>query len=306
LQTTRDAAQQESDAAQEAQRAVATVRETAVSSAGGARRDLGNLARLAYTSGPTEWTLIETFLDADSPGDALRRASTSQLVAERQDTRWRDAVAQVKVLDEQLVAAAARVAAAGAADRVAEANYNVAQDQVRAIEAALATGGMTGPDGLQAVERSCGGSDIPQCQASGWGEGNLTRDAVWLLRVVRQQWPQIRAVGGYRPTDPFPDHPSGRAVDVMLPDAGRSKQGVALGDEIATYFMQNADRYGIMYLIWHQRIWMADRDAVAPPATWRSMGERGSWTGNHMDHVHVTLSTGVSGSDIYQIVRAAQ
>lgn len=302
----RDMAAAELAAAKAALDLLGSAHGAAVADAAQARRDLGNMARLAYTSGPSEWTLIETFLDADSPGDALRRASVSQLVAERQDAQWDEAAGVVTALEEEQRAASDRVAVAQASATVAADEFRVASEQVAAIETAIAGGFITASEGAQAVRKLCGDLTIPQCLPSGWGEGNLTRDAVWVMRVVRQKWPQIKDVGGYRPVDAYPDHPSGRAVDVMAPDGGRTPQSAALGDEIAEYFMKHADEYGVMYLIWRQRIWMVDRDPVAPVSQWRMMGDRGDWTSNHMDHVHITLSTGVSGSDINAVVAAAR
>lgn len=302
----RDAANAEVDAAKAAEQQLAALYGDAQAAEGEARRDLGNLARLAYTSGPTEWTLIETFLDADNPSDALRRASVSAMVAERQDTAWDRTVTAVADADQQVKQASARVAAAQTAAAAVQAEYQTAEDQVNGIVDALRGGALTGGAGVEAVQKICGDTPILQCVPSGWGEDSLTRDAVWLMRTVRQKWPQIAVVGGYRPVDPYPDHPSGRAVDVMVPDGGHSAAGAATGDEIATYFMEHADEFGVMYLIWRQRIWMVDRDPVAPPSQWRQMSDRGDWTSNHMDHVHITVSTGVSGSDIYSVVAAAK
>lgn len=302
----RDAAEQEVATARTAQRVMIRAHESAIAQEGDARRDLGNLARLAYTSGPTEWTLIETFLDADGPQDALRRASVSQLVAERQDDQWDEAVAGVAALGAELAAAAGRVAVAEAELGVAQGAYAAVAEQVASIAGAIASGGMAGTDGAAAVAEICGPVEIPQCERSGWGEGQLTRDAVWLMRVVRAQWPQIETVGGYRPVDTYPDHPTGRAVDVMVPDAGRSAEGVEAGDEIAQYFMEHADEYGVMYLLWNQRVWRSGHDPIAPPQEWRPMEDRGDWTSNHKDHVHICVSTGVSGSDIYSVVGAAR
>lgn len=306
LGTRRDAANAEVEAARADERQLRALYGDAQTAAGEARRDLGNLARLAYTSGPSEWTLIETFLDADNPSDALRRASVSALVAERQDVQWGRTVSAVADADQRVQQATARVAAAQTAAAAVQAEYQTVEEQTRAIMEALSGGALSGGVGADAVREICGDVLILQCVPTAWGEGNLTRDAVWLMRIVRQQWPQIEVVGGYRPVDPYPDHPSGRAVDVMVPDGGKSAEGAALGDQIAEYFMTHADEYGVMYLIWKQRIWMIDRDPVAPVAQWRMMSDRGDWTSNHMDHVHITVSTGVSGSDIYSVIAAAK
>jgi len=300
-----DAAQVAVAEAAEAERRLADQHLDSATAAGQARRDLGNMARLAYSSGPTEWTMIEAFLEGDSPGDALRGTAQTRLVAERQDSRWRQAVELVAQLERERADAEQRRAAAAVVATNAAGEVKLAAAQVADIVSARAQTGVPA-NGASRVAALCGDSAIPQCSPTSWGEGSLTRDAVWLMRVVALRWPQIDSVGGYRPVDAFPDHPTGRAVDVMLPSAGRTAAAVATGDEIATHLMENADRYGLMYVIWRQRIWMNGRDPVAAPSTWRSMADRGDWTSNHMDHVHATVSTGASGSDIRRAVAAGR
>lgn len=299
------AGQAEADlaAAVQAQQDLAVATSQAELAAGDARRDLGNLARLAYASGPSELTLVASLLDADSPADILRRAAVAQSVAEHQDSQWDAAVGLIGQLTTAQAAAAQKVLDYAARAESARINLEVANAQVAALTSVIADGGIGSTDGRTEVERLCAGkSDIPQCEPSGWGEGNLTRDAVWLMRVTRQLWSEVSDVGGYRATDPHPDHPSGRAVDIMIPGGGRSSMGVALGDQAAAYLMENAEAYGVQYLIWRQRIWVAGKDPVVAPAQWRMMSDRGDWTSNHMDHVHITVTTGVSGSNIYDVL----
>ena len=66
--------------------------------------------------------------------------------------------------------------------------------------------------------------------------------------------------------------------------------GAELGTAIADHFMTNAKKYGVVYIIWQQRIWNGRTDDPKPPSQWRSMGNRGSCTANHMDHVHVSVT----------------
>jgi hypothetical protein len=299
-----DAAQQEYDGAVALRDALVEAKDSAISGEASARRELGNLARYAYTSGPTEWTLIETILEADSPADALQRAAMTQRLAVAADGAWDRAVAAIADLQVQIRQAGAGVTAARADLADAEQELRIMQRQQEAIAEVLQGDVFAEGDGVRAIAELCGDSDAPLCERSGWAEGLLTRDAVWVMRTVHQRWPQIETAGGYRAADLYPDHPSGRAVDAMVPDAGRSVEGAAVGDEIAAYFMERADQYGIMYMIWQQRVWVNGRDPVAPPQQWRMMGDRGDWTSNHMDHVHITVSTGVSGWDIYDIADA--
>lgn len=100
-----------------------------------------------------------------------------------------------------------------------------------------------------------------------------------VVYAIRQNYPQIATMYGYRP-DPLPDHPSGRAVDIMMP---RGANDQALGDQIAAYLQANADSLNIEYLIWRQRIWINGQGG------WTWMADRGGITANHYDHVHVTV-----------------
>lgn len=83
--------------------------------------------------------------------------------------------------------------------------------------------------------------------------------------------------------DSLPDHPSGHAVDIMIPNY-RSSASNAKGWEIARYLRANADSLGVQYVIFDQKIWNRSRDAEG----WRWMADRGGDTVNHRDHVHVT------------------
>ena len=98
---------------------------------------------------------------------------------------------------------------------------------------------------------------------------------------TQQMFPQIKLMYGVRP-DPYPDHPSGHAVDLMLPTPWSNN--VDLGWQIANYYKDHSGELGINYIIYHQQIWNAG------DAGWTWMADRGSATANHMDHVHVNTA----------------
>lgn len=135
----------------------------------------------------------------------------------------------------------------------------------------------------------------PQCRASKHRESGLTRDAAWVLRTVAHVWPQIRTVIGVRP-DSLPDHPSGRALDLMMPSSGRTAADVRLGTSISNYLMRNAKRLGVKYVIWRGRIWNGEWESAKAWTSWRGYGYGGSWTAAHNDHVHVSFRTGYAGA----------
>ena len=130
-----------------------------------------------------------------------------------------------------------------------------------------------------------GPSNLPPMK---WSENMLTVNAVRAGRAIALQFPEVQAIGGYRAQDPYPDHPSGRALDVM------TYTDKALGDRILNYLFDHNDKFKMQYAIWQQAMWYK-KGAPQP------MADRGSPTQNHMDHVHAYFeaSPRVTGKEIY-------
>ena len=80
------------------------------------------------------------------------------------------------------------------------------------------------------------------------GLDQLAPRAKRVVLDVRATYPQIATMYGVRP-DPLPDHPSGRAVDIMVPNYRANK---ALGWQVARHMQVNASRLGINYVIFDQ------------------------------------------------------
>ena len=142
---------------------------------------------------------------------------------------------------------------------------------------------------------------VDVCQPVRWNEAHLQFDPVMIRRTVNVSYPEIRTVGGYRPYDPYPDHPSGRAADIMMPNGGTGSD-VKLGNEIARYFQKHAKQYGIYYMLWRQQMWKAGD----PVGAWTGVSDRGDPTSNHMDHVHITVSTGHEGTAWRELLKDAR
>lgn len=112
-----------------------------------------------------------------------------------------------------------------------------------------------------------------------------------VVQAVLANFPKIVRINGYRASSAYSsDHPSGRAVDIMIPNWSTSS-GAAYGTEIAHYFQNNAGKYHVKYIIWRQQIW----NAAYPTRGWRTMEDRGGATANHYDHVHVSVYDVASG-----------
>ena len=117
-------------------------------------------------------------------------------------------------------------------------------------------------------------------------ERNLQPNAVRVHRAVRSRFPSITTIYGWR-RDVTPDHPAGRALDLMIPQY-KTTAGRSLGFEVANWSRANARSLRIKYVIWDQKIWNIQRDREG----WRPMASRGSDTANHKDHVHITVYDG--------------
>jgi hypothetical protein len=88
------------------------------------------------------------------------------------------------------------------------------------------------------------------------GMGGLVPNARALTAYIIATYPGVQSIGGVR-ADPLPDHPSGRAIDIM------TGSDMALGDAINADLQSQAGRFGIAYTMWR----VAD----------------------HFNHVHVTV-----------------
>lgn len=83
------------------------------------------------------------------------------------------------------------------------------------------------------------------------------------------------------------EHPKGRACDFAADKNGfggvATGSSRAYGDRLAQYFIDNASRLGVMYVIWFRRIWL-------PSSGWRSYSRgNGDPASDHTNHVHLSM-----------------
>ncbi|OCW87529.1 transglycosylase [Nocardia farcinica] len=123
---------------------------------------------------------------------------------------------------------------------------------------------------------------LPPLPKSKGSEAHFQVDTIRLARAIAAKFPQIQTIGGWRADGGgYNDHPSGRAVDVMIPNY-TSAQGIALGNAVNKYILDNKRHFKLEYTIWRQTYY---------PAVGKSniMNDRGDPTQNHFDHVHATV-----------------
>lgn len=92
-------------------------------------------------------------------------------------------------------------------------------------------------------------------------------------QAVCANFPEIVSYGTLRSDG---EHAQGIAMDIMV--SGDR------GWEVAEFIRTFSSGLGVNYVIHARNIWSVQRSAEG----WRAMGDRGSVTANHYDHVHVT------------------
>lgn len=114
-------------------------------------------------------------------------------------------------------------------------------------------------------------------------ENGLQVRTIWAARAVSVMFPEITTIFGFR-QDPLKWHPNGLAIDVMIPDY-HSGEGIKLGNQIAGYALANAEKWGVLHVIWRQGFY----PGVGAPS-WTA--DYGNETANHFDHVHIATTGG--------------
>lgn len=96
-----------------------------------------------------------------------------------------------------------------------------------------------------------------------------------------------RYVACYRSLEDGGEHPRGRACDFAVGPSGYGGDATGeareYGNNLAAFFVFNADRLGVLYVIWYQQIWMASS------GRWHSYSGCCDPSSKHTNHVHLSM-----------------
>lgn len=205
-----------------------------------------------YMGGRTDE--VTAILTAASPASLIDKMSVQRVLAtdmSRQMQGLRRAHKQAQTI--QVASAVSMVEARAAADAAATVRADLLEKQAllrKQMDEAAEQAVLAAPPA--AVMAALGyAAPIPTV-----GMNGLVPNARRLVAYIMATYPGVRSIGGVR-SDPLPDHPSGRAIDIMLTD-------MALGDAINADIQRQSARFGVSYTMWR----------VAA----------------HFDHIHVTVS----------------
>ncbi|MGD9619025.1 MAG: glycoside hydrolase [Mycolicibacterium sp.] len=196
---------------------------------------------------------VHALLSAASPQSLIDKLAIQRATTETTSDQLRSfrlATEQARTIEAASAKSAADAkAAAEGASRVRadlQTKQSELQTQVAVVKASYAS--LT-----PAMQAALGpGAAIPTV-----GMVGLVPNARMLAAYIIATYPGVQSIGGVRP-DSRPDHPSGRAIDIMI------GANTALGDVINADIQSQAGRFGVDYTMWR----VAD----------------------HFDHIHVTVS----------------
>ena len=202
-----------------------------------------------------------------SAADASAAAESSAAVRKDLQAKWSELLRQIAAAEAQYAALTPKQQA------VVDAGVPPPPNPAPADPAIVAMPGQPPVDAGPSLAAAV--MDIPEALPVGVAsEAGLQPNTIVAARAVSARFPQIAEIDGVRP-DSKPWHPSGLAIDIMIPNP-ESPEGIALGDQIHAFAMSNAGRFGIQDVIW--------RGTYYTPA-----GPQASGYG-HFDHVHITTT----------------
>jgi hypothetical protein len=163
-------------------------------------------------------------------------------------------------------------------------------------EAALAAAGGGAVAGGFVSASSALAKPAPRNSDGSWPKESCTVDdpttSGCITPRLLNSYQQARAAGYTHYTSCFSkrdsgEHPKGRACDFSANKSGfqnvaASGSDKTYGNNLAAYFVHNADRLGVMYVIWYRQIWM-------PSTGWRAYSASGGPSVVHTNHVHLSV-----------------
>ncbi len=244
---------------------------------------LGVLAAADYRTGPA--STVALLLNSGSPDDLAARADALHQLTRTEDRQLREyhdvlagAGQQQAALDQEIAAAKAQTDEM--ATRKAQLQKTLAQlgsgpTAGVPIPAATADPAPRNPDGSFPSE-TCSVKDPTT-------SGCLTPRTVHALQEARKAG-FTHFTACFRNAT-WGEHPLGRACDFAAAPGGFG--GIAAGadrdygNRLAGWFIANADRLGVLYVIWYHQIWN-------PVVGWHYYTGDGTPSGNHTNHVHLS------------------
>ncbi|TDB75903.1 hypothetical protein [Micromonospora sp. KC723] len=252
----------------------------------GLNAQVGEVAAQSYRLG--RLTTASALLNSATPEVFLQRAAELDVMGQRDARRLREyhtakeTAAQAKLaIDAEVREQQKQVAALAKRKRDAE-------QALATVSSGTSAGFRGGARSAAPAKRNSDGSwPSESCSVNDpTTDGCITPRTLHALRQA-QAAGYKRYVKCFRPGGDG-EHPKGRACDFSaatstFKDETATGGDKAYGDSLANYLQKNADRLGVLYVIWYRQIWL-------PNTGWRAYSGSGSPAADHTNHVHLSMN----------------
>jgi hypothetical protein len=248
--------------------------------------EVGQIAALAYRTG--RLGPVSALLNSASPDQLLQRAAAVELLTIRDDRKLHE-------LNTVRESATRAKTAIDVEARQQQRQLAIMSARKREAERALvAVGGASTGGYVNATSPVA--KAAPRNADGSWPGQSCTVDdpttSGCITARMLNAWQAARTarfdhfVSCFRSGGPF-EHPKGRACDFAA--AKKTFGGVAsgadriYGNNLAAFFVRNADRLGVLYVIWFKQIWF-------PATGWSAyLSGGGDPASDHTNHVHLSV-----------------
>jgi len=252
----------------------------------GLRVEVGLMAAESYRMG--RLTSVSMLLNSASPQAMVERAAGLEVMAQREGRNLR-------ALGEAQEQAARAKAALDNEVREQEKQVAIMARKKKDAERALATVGGQVTGGFVSAS-SAAAKAAPRNADGSWPSESCTVDDPTTSGCITPRtlhaMREAKAAGFTRYVSCFRgggsgEHPKGRACDFSAEAGGFANRSATggnrtYGNNLAAFFVRNASRLGVLYVIWYRQIWM-------PGTGWRSYSGGGSPAADHTNHVHLSM-----------------
>ncbi|WP_346538905.1 hypothetical protein [Micromonospora sp. DPT] len=253
---------------------------------------VGEIAGVAYRTG--RLGPVSALLNSSSPEGFLDRAAALETVASNEDRELRnlmqtrdDATRTRAALDKEIVEQRKQIAVMAKRKQQAERALAVAAADKPATRDSGSTGGTSTANARSAPRNPDGSWPAESCSVNDPTPANGCITPRMLNALQQAQAAGFtRYVSCYRPSGSG-EHPKGRACDFAAQKSGFGGDATGgdktYGNNLAAYFIRNADRLAVLYVIWYRQIWL-------PSSGWKSYsGAGGDPSSDHTNHVHLSV-----------------
>jgi hypothetical protein len=248
--------------------------------------EVRELASAAYRAG--RLSTVSALLGAETPDDFVERVFALNTVAVNEDGTLRAMVEAQDRVNAAKATLAEEIDQQKKQVAIMAARKKQAEDALRAAGYGQAGSG-SGATGLvkwatPAPRNADGSWPAESCSVDDpTTSGCITPRTLHALQQAKAAGFK-RYVSCYR-SGTTGEHPKGRACDFAAQTDGFGGAATGgdrtYGNNLAAFFVRNADRLGVLYVIWYRQIWL-------PSSGWRSYSGSGSPAAEHTNHVHLS------------------